>query len=645
MIKFVPKLKSISHKMRVIIFIILSLLVYSTYLGYSALKITEKDFLESSSLGKKVTKASHIKDALLKSRVNVLTFQNSNDEVYYKNAIDNILAANSELENLLSIIGEGKDLTTLKEVRNLLIEYEFVLNEGFVLNEKLENYYRVVNTKSDELNVFLINFTAKSTGFMKINLSNLHSMIIKLDKIAIQYLLKGEQRYFHLYQQKYTDILELLSRTSWGERQDDIYELNNKVADYNAVLIEASNTLITQQSLWTDKWDVIAPYLTESLMELEQRYIDKQMTLEKHARDSVSAVSVQLFISVTVVLVVSLTLSELLVWSIVSPIKRAKLKLSKIVRGELNMSSEDVASYDELGDMLRSLNEMERGLYSTIGNIASGSEQLATTAEEMSAIASHVNSGATLQLRESDQIAVAMDQMAATVNDIAGNAHIASGLARDIHEKVNCGKGSMNESKEKIVDLDERMSGLRTDMQGLYTRSKEVSQVMELIQQIAGQTNLLALNAAIEAARAGEAGRGFSVVADEVRTLAKQSHQAVSSIEVQLSHFQDSADRAASSINFVSNALQETVSQVVNTSEVFEDIYHSVNDVNEQNTLIATATEQQSATTTMVSESINGMRRQASEMAQASADSGQAAAELAIMSGELSETTKQFNLQ
>ncbi len=184
-----------------------------------------------------------------------------------------------------------------------------------------------------------------------------------------------------------------------------------------------------------------------------------------------------------------------------------------------------------------------------------------------------------------------------------------------------------------------------TEISTLRTGTEEVGDVMNVIQNIAEQTNLLALNAAIEAARAGEQGRGFAVVADEVRQLAQQTQKAVEKIEDQITTLQNNTSQVVESINASQTMLEETVTHAESANVAFSTITESVAQTNGLNTQIATATEEQSSTAEMISESITVVRDKVDQTVSMVSDSNQASQELAKMSVTLAELMRFFKLK
>ncbi|MGR5541089.1 methyl-accepting chemotaxis protein, partial [Vibrio campbellii] len=208
--------------------------------------------------------------------------------------------------------------------------------------------------------------------------------------------------------------------------------------------------------------------------------------------------------------------------------------------------------------------------------------------------------GISVQQQETDQVATAINQMTAAINEVSAGASLASEQAVSAHALADNGQAVMNTAMNQVTELAQQMEVSEQEVMRLKSGTEEVSDVMNVIQTIAEQTNLLALNAAIEAARAGEQGRGFAVVADEVRQLAQQTQRAVEQIEGQITSLQDETTGVVDSIQATKTTLHDTIEQSRTASEAFEKINHSVNQSSDLSTQMATATEEQSATAEMI---------------------------------------------
>jgi len=230
----------------------------------------------------------------------------------------------------------------------------------------------------------------------------------------------------------------------------------------------------------------------------------------------------------------ALLLGTLAAWliagQIVKPLRKALSAANRIAQGDL---SHDVQSRrrDELGQLQRSMSQMTLNLRGLIGNISDNARQIASAAEELSAVTEQTRAGVNHQRDETEQVAAAMNQMLATAQEVARHAEQASLAAGQANQQTELGDQVVTDAVAQIEHLAHEMARAGQAMIGLQRESQKISSVLDVIKSVSQQTNLLALNAAIEAARAGEAGQGFAVVADEVRGLAQRTQQSAEEIE------------------------------------------------------------------------------------------------------------------
>ncbi|MCL7943526.1 methyl-accepting chemotaxis protein [Marinobacter sp. ATCH36] len=257
----------------------------------------------------------------------------------------------------------------------------------------------------------------------------------------------------------------------------------------------------------------------------------------------------------------------------------------------------DISSNDEVGTVGKAINDLFGHFGKALLKIDQSSIQLATATEETSSTAGQNSHQVKNQQQQIEQVAAATEEMSATSEEISRNTQQVADAAKSAMEKSHTGEQVLHGSVRSIRSLADSVQKVNDVIGELETRSVSISDVVDVIRKVADQTNLLALNAAIEAARAGEHGRGFAVVADEVRTLAQQTHESTTQIENIINGFRDITDNASRSISESHKLANATSEQASDLEQTFAGILTDVNSIADMASQIATASEEQVAVT------------------------------------------------
>lgn len=313
--------------------------------------------------------------------------------------------------------------------------------------------------------------------------------------------------------------------------------------------------------------------------------------------------------------------------------------------GERDMSGNGVEQRgDEFGILLHALDMTRSNLRGALGEVQGVTTQLAAAAEQLSVVTNQTSAGVSSQRMETEQVATAMNEMTATVQEVAQNSEEAAAAAQRADDLARQGNQVLQTALEEITRLSSEVADTTTAMHKLSEDSTSINTVLTVINGIAEQTNLLALNAAIEAARAGEAGRGFAVVADEVRGLAQRTQASTAEIESLIANLQHGADTAVNLTNS-SNALAgSTLELAQEAGNELEAIARTVSEIQAMNIQIATAAEEQSSVAEEINRSIINVNSIADQSAAAVEETAASANELAQLGQLLQNQVGLFRL-
>jgi methyl-accepting chemotaxis protein len=371
--------------------------------------------------------------------------------------------------------------------------------------------------------------------------------------------------------------------------------------------------------------------------------------LLKVEREIASSVRQRVYITVSISVIAGLILSFILsLWlarGIITPVNLTNTMLKDISEGEGDLTKRIVImTNDEMGELGQNFNHFVQKLQKIISEIALVTSQIASSSEEMSVITQQTSLGVSKQNKETEQVASAMTQMTATVKEVNGNAEKASQAADSANKAAVEGNQVVEETVQAINGLSDDVAESANVIKQLKGHSENIGNVLEVIKSIADQTNLLALNAAIEAARAGEQGRGFAVVADEVRTLAKRTQQSTQQIESLIEVLQTGANKAVDVMTKSCDRSRVTVDLAKNAGESLTSIGQAVETILHMNAQIVIATGEQHVVTQGIARSVVNIQMVSEETELGAQQTSQASAQLAHLSVQLATMVGQFRI-
>ena len=329
--------------------------------------------------------------------------------------------------------------------------------------------------------------------------------------------------------------------------------------------------------------------------------------------------------------------------TITRPLRHAVTAMTDIAQGEGDLTRRlPVTGKDELARLAEAFNLFAEKVRQTVQQVAGSTAQLAAASEEMSQITEQTNQGVQQQQRETEQVATAINEMTATVQEVARHASEASGAARSADNEARGGQSVVDQSIAAINALASEVEQATQVIRDLEQNSESIGTVLDVIKGVAEQTNLLALNAAIEAARAGEQGRGFAVVADEVRSLASRTQESTEEIQGMIERLQVGARNAVQVMESSRERSQASVEQAAQAGGSLAAITRAVATISDMNLQIASAAEEQSSVAEEINRNVSNINDVVQQTAEGARQTHTSSNELARLAGELQQLVGQF---
>ncbi|KPX78262.1 Histidine kinase, HAMP region:Bacterial chemotaxis sensory transducer [Pseudomonas amygdali pv. mellea] len=613
-----------------------------TVIGYSSTNLLIERMGKSS-------KVAEIKADVLNARIAAQAYATGPTAAGVQNYASALDTLSRSVDQGLQVFVISSNLAKLREIKEQVGGLKQTFDQLVGINQKVDEALKPIIKVSDDVSATFENLLNKTIDD---TLRSPNETGIRQVKIAGD--LRNGMTNFRLVFRRYLSVPNADNRQATYKAADALIA---QVDAARSQLPVEANAAVDAALVALKQYKVLMSSISDMLQQTEQVRTDlQQQSIATAARaDDLAALQVisakkeqqtavvQLLSVALVVLLVGIFAAFLITRQITVPLNSTVIAARRIADGDLTHDS-STTRQDELGLLQNTMQHMTVSLRGLIGGIGNGVTQIATAAEQLSAVSEQTSAGVTLQKNEVDQVATAMNEMASTVQEVARNTEDASLAAKQASERAAHGSSVVQHATREIGQLAGEVKQLGEAMQRLTEDSGKIGSVIDVIKAVAEQTNLLALNAAIEAARAGEQGRGFAVVADEVRSLAQRTQNSTTEIEALIQALQKGTGAASGLMDASLQRTEGTVVLARQAEQALVEINQSIGTIEQMSQQISAAAEQQSAVTDEINRSVLSVRDIADQSASATEQSAASTVELARLGSDLQSMVARFKI-
>ena len=646
----------ISTKAMISPVLIIALLIAVGGIAYLNLKMLNSDIVSiTQDLAPDAGTAAEIMQQVYRKRLQVKDYIKTSSE----KSLEQFRIAEKQLQEIMDIaradIQSPDRVNMLNEIDALNKQYTTTFFDVVVANMDKRNKIvsETLNVKGpfiekslSEVMISAFNDSDTEAAYMG-GQAQKHLLLARL--YVFRFLVDNDDASKQRVEQEFKETIEnldkLMSVLENPQRRQLVEKSQQALAEYIAGFGSVVTAITERNTGVKGILDVNGPIMARKSLELRGSVFASLKAQSDVAEEHVAETTASIIIITLTAVIVGLLIAYLVMRGIVTPIKQTNSMLEDIAKGEGDLTKRiPVNSSDEVGALGKNFNSFVEKLQGIISQIMSATEQLATAAEQVARVTEQTGANIDQQKQETILVATAMNEMAVTVQAVSKDASDASVAANSANGEANNGNQVVSKTIDAINTLANEVEESASAIEQLQHNSVNIGSILDVIKNIAEQTNLLALNAAIEAARAGEQGRGFAVVADEVRTLAQRTQTSTAEIESLIGSLQDGSKQAVNRITQSRDLAVSTVEQAASAGESLRSITNAVSTIMQMNTQIATASEEQAAVAEEINRNVVNIQSVSEQTATGAEQTASASIELASLSEQLKGLVRQFKV-